>query len=76
MSATAARVAEHYREAFIAHRAGPDFHEPLFPGARGVFALALIAALTTAAAAAMASLRTRLHSRKLRASRGGLGRRR
>jgi phosphoglycolate phosphatase len=32
--ATAARVAEHYREAFIAHRAGPDFHEPLFPGAR------------------------------------------
>src|SRR5215218_9373055 len=31
---TAARVAEHYREAFIAHRAGPDFHEPLFPGAR------------------------------------------
>ena len=32
--ATAARVAQHYREAFIAYRAGPDFHEPLFPGAR------------------------------------------
>ena len=31
---TAARVAGHYREAFIAYRAGPDFHEPLFPGAR------------------------------------------
>ncbi|MFL5336037.1 MAG: HAD-IA family hydrolase [Geminicoccaceae bacterium] len=32
--ATAARVAEHYRDAFVAHRSGPDFHEPLFPGTR------------------------------------------
>ncbi|MEK0085553.1 HAD-IA family hydrolase [Benzoatithermus flavus] len=29
-----ARLAEHYRAAFLEHRARPDFHEPLFPGAR------------------------------------------
>jgi len=28
----AERVAEAYREAFVTHRAGPDFHEPLFDG--------------------------------------------
>ncbi|MFQ5775417.1 MAG: HAD-IA family hydrolase [Kiloniellaceae bacterium] len=36
---TAARVAERYREAFLALRARPDYHEPLFPGAREVLAL-------------------------------------
>ena len=30
----AARIAEHYRAAFVAHRSGPDFLEPLFPGTR------------------------------------------
>jgi phosphoglycolate phosphatase len=28
----ASRIAEHYREAFVEHRARPDFDEPLFPG--------------------------------------------
>jgi len=28
------RLAEHYKAAVHAHRAAPDFHEPLFPGAR------------------------------------------
>jgi phosphoglycolate phosphatase len=32
--AAAPRLAERYKEAFLAHRAGPDFHEPLFPGTR------------------------------------------
>jgi phosphoglycolate phosphatase len=32
--ALAVRLAELYRDAFLTHRAGPDFHEPLFPGAR------------------------------------------
>ena len=32
--AAAPRLAEHYKAAFLEHRAGPDFHEPLFPGAR------------------------------------------
>jgi phosphoglycolate phosphatase len=32
--AAAPRLAEHYKAAFFAHRARPDFHEPLFPGTR------------------------------------------
>lgn len=32
--AVAARLAERYKEAFLAHRQHPDFHEPLFPGTR------------------------------------------
>lgn len=32
--AIAAGVAESYREAFLALRTAPDYHEPLFPGAR------------------------------------------
>ena len=32
--AVAPRLAEHYKAAFLEHRAGPDFHEPLFPGTR------------------------------------------
>jgi phosphoglycolate phosphatase len=32
----AARLAEHYRQAFFEHRREPDFDEPLFPGAREV----------------------------------------
>jgi phosphoglycolate phosphatase len=28
----AVRLAEHYKAAFIEHRARPEFHEPLFPG--------------------------------------------
>ena len=31
---TVAAVAERYRDAFLALRSRPDFHEPLFPGAR------------------------------------------
>ena len=32
--AAAPRLAERYKEAFLEHRARPDFHEPLFPGTR------------------------------------------
>ena len=32
--AAAPRLAEHYKAAFLEHRARPDFHEPLFPGTR------------------------------------------
>ena len=32
--AAAPRLAERYKAAFFAHRARPDFHEPLFPGTR------------------------------------------
>jgi phosphoglycolate phosphatase len=32
----AERLAEHYKAAFFAMRARPDFEEPLFPGARAV----------------------------------------
>jgi phosphoglycolate phosphatase len=32
--ALGARLAERYKEAFLAHRARPDFHEALFPGTR------------------------------------------
>jgi phosphoglycolate phosphatase len=31
---TGTRLADAYRAAFLAHRQRPDFHEPLFPGAR------------------------------------------
>ena len=34
--AAGARVAESYRQAFLAIRTAPDYHEPLFPGAREV----------------------------------------
>ena len=34
--ATGVRVAESYRQAFLALRTAPDYHEPLFPGAREV----------------------------------------
>jgi phosphoglycolate phosphatase len=30
----APRLAEHYKTAFLEHRARPEFHEPLFPGTR------------------------------------------
>jgi phosphoglycolate phosphatase len=33
-TATVAEVAERYRDAFLSLRSRPDFHEPLFPGAR------------------------------------------
>jgi len=33
---TAARIADHYREAFVARRHRPDHEDPLFPGAREV----------------------------------------
>ena len=36
--ALVARVAEGYRQAFLALRTAPDYHEPLFPGAREVLA--------------------------------------
>lgn len=32
--AAAPRLAEHYKAAFLEHRAKPEFHEPLFPGTR------------------------------------------
>jgi phosphoglycolate phosphatase len=32
--AAAPRLAEHYKAAFLAHRASSEFHEPLFPGTR------------------------------------------
>jgi phosphoglycolate phosphatase len=32
--AAAPRLAEHYKAAFLAYRARPDFHGPLFPGTR------------------------------------------
>ncbi|MGD9512404.1 MAG: HAD-IA family hydrolase [Geminicoccaceae bacterium] len=34
--AAAPRLAEHYKAAFLEHRARPDFQEPLFPGARAI----------------------------------------
>jgi phosphoglycolate phosphatase len=37
-SATVAAVAARYREAFVSLRGRPDFHEPLFPGARAALA--------------------------------------
>ena len=32
--AVGARLAEHYKAAFLEHRRQPEFHEPLFPGTR------------------------------------------
>jgi phosphoglycolate phosphatase len=34
--AAAPRLAEHYKAAFLEHRASPGFHEPLFPGTRAL----------------------------------------
>ena len=39
--AAAPRLAEHYKAAFLEHRAQPDFHEPLFPGTRELLDLLL-----------------------------------